>query len=326
MSAELHPIYQNALDAICLGVEDFMDKRAPRLASAVRNLTAGLLLLCKEKLRRMSPDDEILIWKNLKPVPGDGSPVKFVPSGQATVDVPEIEARFKAFDVCVDMVQLKRVAAVRNKLEHHYVEKQEEVIGAFVDGFHFLRHFLPVHLGTDPVEALGESAWEELLEQSAVFESMLKACDATFECIDAKKFGSTLGALMDSKCCRKCGSRLLRQVDEENSEVAEIRFKCETCGKEDTFEAWVRGALSEHFAVDSFLAVKDGGEPPVHTCPECGNETYVLEDGECLACVFRMQRGAKCGVCGEYLTLDDYSEGNNLCSYHRYVIERERDS
>ena len=27
-----------------------------------------------------------------------------------------------------------------------------------------------------------------------------------------------------------------------------------------------------------------------------------------------------------YLTLDDYSEGNNLCSYHRYVIERERDS
>lgn len=324
MTSELHPIYQNALDAIRLGVEDFMDKRAPRLASAVRNLTTGLLLLCKEKLRRLSPDDEILIWKNLKPVPGDGSPVKFVPSGQTTVDVPEIEARFKAFDVSVDMVQLKRVAAVRNRLEHHYVEKQEEVIGAFVDGFHFLRNFLPVHLEIDPAEALGSNAWEDLLEQSVVYESMLKECNATFQSLDAKDFGPTLSALMKFKFCRKCGSGLLRQTDEENRQVKEIHFKCEVCGTEDSFETWVCDALSQHFAGDAYMAAKDGGLQPVDTCPECGNEAYVLDERVCLICGFEMPEDAKCGVCGEYQSLEDYGEGDGLCSYHRYVVAKER--
>jgi hypothetical protein len=56
-----HPIYRNALDAIQVGVEDFNDGGRLRLASAVRSLTAGLLLLCEvaETLsRKRNPDLE----------------------------------------------------------------------------------------------------------------------------------------------------------------------------------------------------------------------------------------------------------------------------
>jgi hypothetical protein len=91
-----HPIHRNALDAITVGVEDFNEGSPPRLASAVRNLTAGILLLCKEKLRRLSPQDGILIWKQMTPSLDESGTLVFPQVGKSTVDVGEIIAWFNA--------------------------------------------------------------------------------------------------------------------------------------------------------------------------------------------------------------------------------------
>ena len=111
VSRSKHPIYRNALNAIQVGVKDFNEGSPPRLSSAVRNLTAGILLLCKEKLRRLSPSDEILIWKQLKPLLDDDGQVVFDKSGETTVDVNDIIDRFKSCKVDVDTKLLKKSPA-----------------------------------------------------------------------------------------------------------------------------------------------------------------------------------------------------------------------
>jgi len=64
-------LFANAITSIELGAEDYeAAKSDPRRAiSAVRNFFAGVLLLLKERLRRISPE---LIFEKLQPVRGPG--------------------------------------------------------------------------------------------------------------------------------------------------------------------------------------------------------------------------------------------------------------
>jgi hypothetical protein len=56
-------ILENAVSSIQIGIEDYQSNDPRRVLSVVRNLSAGVLLLFKEKLRQLSPDgsDEVLI-------------------------------------------------------------------------------------------------------------------------------------------------------------------------------------------------------------------------------------------------------------------------
>ncbi len=71
------------------------------------------------------------------------------------------------------------------------------------------------------------------------------------------------------------------------------------------------------------MAVKDGGDPPIETCPECGEETYVLAEARCAACDFEIPADATCAVCGAGLSAYDYSVNGELCSYHAYVAAKD---
>ena len=92
-------------------MEDFNHNDERRLASAVRNLHAGILLLCKEKLRLLSPEDNILLYKQFIPKKmrhkKGGSVVTIRPSGKNTVDLEDIKKRFKEFDVEIDWKPLE---------------------------------------------------------------------------------------------------------------------------------------------------------------------------------------------------------------------------
>lgn len=59
----MHTLLSNAIQSIEIGVEDFQSQDQRRLLSAVRNIQAGILLLCKEHLRKLSPptSDEVLV-------------------------------------------------------------------------------------------------------------------------------------------------------------------------------------------------------------------------------------------------------------------------
>jgi hypothetical protein len=70
----MHTILDNAVESIQIGIEDYRSNDPRRLVSAVRNVHAGILLLCKEKLRRLSPpgSEEMLIKQDSRPISRNG--------------------------------------------------------------------------------------------------------------------------------------------------------------------------------------------------------------------------------------------------------------
>jgi hypothetical protein len=59
----MNSLLENAIVSMQLGLEDYASEDHRRVLSAARNLYAGVLLLCKEVLRRLSPagSNDILI-------------------------------------------------------------------------------------------------------------------------------------------------------------------------------------------------------------------------------------------------------------------------
>jgi hypothetical protein len=315
-----HPIYRNALDAIQVGVEDFNEGSPPRLASAVRNLTAGILLLCKEKLRRLSPDDEVLIWKQIAPSLNEVGSVVFTGAGRTTVDVSEIIVRFNSCKIEFDAELLQRITKVRNAVEHHYVADADQIRGAFADGLLFLSKFMPGHLGVDPQDAIDEDAWSSLIEQKEVEDRLRAECRASYTGLN---WPEVMKEVLESEGCPECSSSLIRQVNPENKDPFSATWSCRACGHSQPNAEWMGQVLPANFGGASFLAAKDGGSDPLDTCPECGETTYVYSEKICFACGFELGDPGECLVCGVPLGLEDYDE--NLCSYHRYVADRERD-
>ncbi len=62
-------LLDNAVGAIQIAIEDFGSNDQRRVLGAIRNLHAGILLLCKVKLQRLSPadSDEVLLKQSIKP-------------------------------------------------------------------------------------------------------------------------------------------------------------------------------------------------------------------------------------------------------------------
>lgn len=115
-------IIDNAANSIRLGLEDFKSEDDDRLLSAARNLHAGILLLYKEKLRRLSPEDsnEVLLKKDVIPVFDADGAIKFVGTGKKTVDIQQIKERFKSLSISVDWTRFDEVTNIRNDIEHYY--------------------------------------------------------------------------------------------------------------------------------------------------------------------------------------------------------------
>lgn len=93
-------ILENAVASINLGIEDYQSTDRRRTLSALRNISAGILLLFKEKLIRMSLD-EMLIKKDFQMQWKDGK-ASFIVKGDRTVDYGEIKERFKLVGLAFD--------------------------------------------------------------------------------------------------------------------------------------------------------------------------------------------------------------------------------
>ena len=94
----------NAVHSIEVGVEDFRSTDPRRLASAVRNVQAGILLLCKEKLRQLSPptSDEVLIKQRIVSEIDAAGQLVFKGQGDKTVDEHQIIERFTQLGIHLD--------------------------------------------------------------------------------------------------------------------------------------------------------------------------------------------------------------------------------
>ena len=107
-------LLSNAVQSIQIGIEDYENRSDDRrILSAIRNIQAGILLLCKEKLRAMSPagSNEAFIRVKIVPVLQPDGRVSFIGQGEKTLDQAQkasIDRKGAEYDVEMHLDQLSR--------------------------------------------------------------------------------------------------------------------------------------------------------------------------------------------------------------------------
>jgi DNA-directed RNA polymerase subunit M/transcription elongation factor TFIIS len=317
----MNTLFDNAVQSIQIGIEDYQSNDAKRTLSAVRNFYAGTLLLAKETLVRSVPSataDEI-IGANYRPIPDNKGGVQYEQVGYRTIDFDEIGKRFKDFGLPINQTALRELNRIRNDVEHHYsnatpVAVRDAIGKAFsivADLFRLCKE--------DPSTVLGD-AWPVMLDVKAFYDKELAECRATFDDIDWQSASMAEA----ERVCPKCGSYLVEQKKPSNTDHQSADVKCRACGAKSTAEKLIVHSLAAHFQYEHHVAVKDGGEEPLHHCPECGSEAYVIyEENACAYCGFSLE-GQTCGRCGETLTPYTVSADNNgFCSYCDYQMSKD---
>ena len=319
-------LLNNAIASIQLGVEDYRSNDSRRPLSAVRNLYAGVLLLAKEKLLRLSPpgSDEVLLKKRTrmqKEVDGSLTPIGV---GVVTVDADDIIKRFADLGLAVDWKPLTRIREIRNNIEHYYFKGSHDQVRDAIHATNQLVHTLIVTiLNEEPVKLLGPECFGVMLEESALYETEAKRCRATFAGIVWNTTRATDAA--EFLQCPNCGSRLVCQLGAPTTDCDDLALKCSACGAMFDGAASLEATLTNVYFADAHFAIRDGGEDPVQNCPECHAHAYVLDDEECAVCGFNLPDDADCAVCGQHLSLEEFEPGSNsrLCGYHRYVASKD---
>lgn len=313
-------LYNNAIQSLQLGLEDYASDDNKRQISAVRNCYAGILLLAKHVLTEAAPkaDPKLLLAARIKPVPDGEGGITFKPHGEATIDFDTIGTRFRDFDLNIDQAPLKNLGRYRKNIEHNFIDEESAKVREA------LASALPVVIDLfrvskiEPRSALGDT-WDIMLEVKDVFQKELSTCEETFRNIE-----SPLGTLSeDSFSCPECGSRLVEQVDSSNTDVAELSAHCRACGADFDSEAAVEQALKSRYEGENYVAMTDGGDPALDQCPECGKMTYIQCNGinGCESCGMELN---ECWRCHVRLTPQSASVNDStLCEYCEYVMSKD---
>lgn len=321
-------ILQNAVASIALGVEDYGSPDPRRLLSCTRNIFAGILLLFKHKLSLLSPpdSDEVLIKQQVLPTLDPTAGLQWQGKGKKTVDVQQIEERFKSLGVSVDWNRVEKINKCRNDIEHYYSSLSQDAVRALItDSFIVIRDFIRDQLNQDPRTLLGPSTWGVLANVADVYEKEKQECTENLEAIDweydsllSDLIGYPILSALNEYRCPKCGSGLI-DVTANGTNRENAAFTCRSCGEQWAFKDLAPQAISAYFTRENYWSIKDGGDPLTITCPECHEETYVLEDDACILCGASVDR--ECQMCGQ-LILPHEIDGEGYCSRCSYMLSK----
>lgn len=313
-------IFENAVTSIILGIEDFENGSDERMLSSARNYYAGLLLLAKECLVAATPaaDAMEIIGAKFKPVPdGDGG-VEHVVMGYATVDLAQLQQRFKDFDLPWPDVNIKQLQQFRNNLEHYHLKEPASALGeAIASSFPMVVDFFKI-LDEDPQEHLSD-VWDTIIAERATFEKVRASCFASWENVD---WPAPVEGL-EKMSCPACQSLLVGQTDADNTDHENVEGKCAQCGEEINREQLMKMVVDASYEMDSYIMVKDGLNPAIANCPECSAETYV-ETGEVSICFTCGESIAgECARCSAGIDVNEYNpDYPDLCSYCAHMSEK----
>ena len=316
----MNSLFENAVQSILLGVEDYQKDDPGRALSAMRNLYAGVLLLGKEVLVRRAPNAKpnVLLAHRIVPKPDGGGGVAFEQSGVQTVDFETLGSRLKAFGVDVDLGHMGQLNKTRNSIEHRSTDLssgalREQIAAVFptvVELFHYANE--------EPGDVLGQ-AWQVILQVRRAYEAEAKACQDTLKAINWPMPVMSEVAL----CCPRCDSRLVAQQDPTNSAPYLMACSCKACVNELDAEEVFEHTLADHFSSEAYIAVTDGGEEPLGMCPECNRETYLWgsENHGCAVCGAVLDR---CISCEQQLSPWSVSaDDSRLCSDCQYKMDKD---
>ncbi|MEK6766658.1 MAG: hypothetical protein AABY49_10600 [Planctomycetota bacterium] len=313
-------IFKNAIDSIILGIEDYNTAEPRRLLSATRNLVSGILLLIKHKLSTLSPagTDEALIKQRVLPQLDGSGGVLWKGKGKKTVDVHQMRERCEGLRVSVDWRRVQKVVDHRNEIEHYFPSLNQNALRTLIaDSFIIIRDLLRTQLNEDPLTCLGAETWNTLTDVANVYEKEKKECEANFDSVDWA-YQQLQDALTEWQC-PKCSSGLIDIVN-PGSEKWSARFQCRSCGRECDFEEAAEKAVEDFFSTQNYLSVKDGGEPGTVLCPNCGHETYDLQEDCCLMCEESVER--ECQRCGMEIPASEI-DGSGYCSWCNHMMSKD---
>ncbi|WP_369987627.1 hypothetical protein [Pseudomonas xanthosomatis] len=317
----------NAVSSIRLGIEDFKAIGADdaRALSAIRNLSAGLLLMFKVRLQELSPPDsrEALLKQSVTPsLDAAGKPI-WIGKGNKTVDVQTIIDRLSALGVKgVDWTLLRKLIDIRNDVEHYYSTQPASVLAeAIAASFHLIQQFAPTYLERTPAELLGEDLWASLVAEEIFFNREYELCKTANEQVPwGHKFLKGSIKLLQ---CPACHSTLIRPL-QHREDKSEIVFSCTPCSAEIPFVKAVESIATTYHFADLYDSMTNGGEAPVEHCSRCGHFSYLTEAFICLLCLDQTPRPA-CADCGTTLEaeIDPDDDLTRLCGLCRYAMEAE---
>jgi hypothetical protein len=315
----MNTLFDNAIQSIQLGIEDYRANDPRRALSAVRNFYSGVLLLAKEVLRRQAPNAEPkdVLGVRYKPVPDGEGGVRYESAGNQTVDFSTLGERFKDFGLKIDQSALKDLNRIRTDIEHYYTnESRESVREAIAKAFPVVVDLFSLEAEA-PHEVLGDS-WQTMLDVRAVYQRELQACEEAFE---------ELKARIDVEVpfnCPECRSDLVCQKEPTNTDPWSIQAVCRSCGAEPEGDKLVEHSLEVRFQNENYRAFKDGDILPLDQCPECGRHTYVISEEHegCALCEFVLD--ASCANCGiSLMPSDAHPEDPRLCSYCYHMLTKD---
>jgi hypothetical protein len=315
----MNTLFDNAIQSIQIGIEDYGHNDPKRALSAVRNFYAGTLLLAKEVLVRKAPNAAVMdvLATKFSPIP-DGNGGVTLASNNKTIDFNELGERFKAFGLKIDRSALADLNNIRNDMEHFYTnatsKKVREAIArgfpVVVDLFKLLREEPSKHLG---------ASWETMLDVKSVYDTELAECEASFAKVDWKSDSMARAP----RVCPECSSRLVHCNDADTTVHEYADSKCRQCGAGIAADKLIETALEKFFEGDNFEAAKEGAEGVLGTCPECSYETYVMS-GEENGCAWCQLELGQCMRCAEALTPNNVSsDSNEMCSYCDHITSKD---
>lgn len=310
-------IYKNAIDSIKVGIEDMQSTQSGRVISGLRNIHAGILLLIKEMLVRLSPkgSDEVLIKQNIQPTIDASGKLSFTGKGKKTVDIQQMTERCKSLGISIDWKQIEEITRIRNDSEHYYTKIVPKAIqGSLAKSFIVIRDLLN-QLKIDPRKALGEEAWRYLLKNNEVYKKERDVCRKLIEQVDWES--SILESAILGISCSVCGSDLLSPMETDNS-YYDTDLECRSCGILKKFHEYAEEALKDINQPNKYLVMTDGNDEEIIDCPHCGEFGYVMEEVRCALCGESAEH--KCALCSNTIPASEINVGS-LCGYCQHVLD-----
>lgn len=289
-------LLKNAIESIQIGVEDYEDGAKERIISAVRNIHASILLLYKEALRRLSPQNsnDVLIKSKIVPSLDQNGQVKFVGEGASTVNVHQIKNRFKKLDISTDWRKFDSISKIRNDIEHYYTEDDHDIIQQVIaKSFTIISSFIETELKEKPSNLIDFITWSTMLNVSEVYEKQKRKCLIKINKVNW--ISSTLKDGVRDISCVMCDSDLLIPTV-ITLDLQDIDLECRSCGAKERARGFIPRAVKRALGFESYKSYVDGLEYPYGTCPECNLESYVLKEKRCAFCGEEAEEF--CDICG----------------------------
>ncbi|MGJ4957743.1 hypothetical protein ACQR1H_19020 [Bradyrhizobium sp. HKCCYLRH2015] len=315
----MNSLFDNAIQSLQIGIEDYEHNDPKRALSAVRNFYAGTLLLAKEVLVRKAPKASVkdVLGTRFSPVLDGNGGVTFEANSR-TVDFHELGERFKAFGLSINRSALGDLNNLRNDMEHFYTNASGKKVREAISRAFPVVVDLFKHLREEPSKHLGE-AWEVMLDVKAVYDKELAECEASYANVDWKSESMTKAP----RICPQCESRLVHCKDPNVTDHGEVYSTCRQCGAEIKPHELMEATLKKRFENDNYSAALEGGEPSLYRCPECSYMTYIITDHEngCAWCQLEL---GECLRCDAHLTPDNVAwDTNQLCSYCDHIMSKD---